>query len=130
MTGKTLNLGIPILASIYNSLNAISQSRTPGLVDSRFPIHYVYGWLSFYFNTHFANKHASTSPLMITYSGEGSARYYGQVKAGRKIFKADSVQWVCTTCRLTKDLYFLDDGNDNHPDNEYFMCLHSNYVIL
>nr|GLL20104.1 uncharacterized protein LOC107762125 [Ipomoea trifida] len=69
---QTLNLGIHVLASIYNGLNAISESSTPGQADSHFPIHYVYRWLLFYFDTHFANNHAFASPLMITYFGEGA----------------------------------------------------------
>nr|GLL49345.1 uncharacterized protein LOC105964676 [Ipomoea trifida] len=90
-TCQTLNLAIPVLASIYNGLNAISNSAQPGQADSRFSIHYVYGWLSFYYDTHFANDHVSTSPLMITNSGEG-----GEVETRRKIFKADSANWSLT----------------------------------
>nr|GLL33644.1 uncharacterized protein LOC105951073 [Ipomoea trifida] len=116
--GQTLNLAIPVLASIYNGLNAIFNSAKPGQADSRFHIHYVYGWLSLYYDTHFTNDHVSASPLMISYSGEGGVRYYGQVEARRKIFKANSVNWVCTTRRLTKDLHFLDDGKEPPPPKQ------------
>nr|GLL37780.1 uncharacterized protein LOC105964676 [Ipomoea trifida] len=130
-TGQRLNLAIPVLASIYDGLNTISNSANPGQVDSRFSLHYVYGWLSFYYDTHFANDLVSASPLMITYSGEGGARPYGQAEARRKIFKADGVKWACTGRRLTKDLSFIDDGKDDHTeDDEYFMCLRSNFLIL
>nr|GME01768.1 ABC transporter G family member 11 [Ipomoea batatas] len=130
-TGQRLNLAIPVLASIYDGLNTISNSANPGQADSRFSLHYVYGWLSFYYDTHFANDLVSASPLMITYSGEGGARPYGQAKARRKIFKADGVKWACTGRRLTKDLSFIDDGKDDHTeDDEYFMCLRSNFLIL
>nr|GME11688.1 ABC transporter G family member 11 [Ipomoea batatas] len=130
-TGQRLNLAIPVLASIYDGLNTISNSANPGQADSRFSLHYVYGWLSFYYDTHFANDLVSASPLMITYSGEGGARPYGQAEARRKIFKADGVKWACTGRRLTKDLSFIDDGKDDHTeDDEYFMCLRSNFLIL
>nr|GMD69523.1 ABC transporter G family member 11 [Ipomoea batatas]GMD98531.1 ABC transporter G family member 11 [Ipomoea batatas]GME16212.1 ABC transporter G family member 11 [Ipomoea batatas] len=125
-TGQTLNLAIPVLASIYNGLNAISNSAQPGQADSRFSIQ-----LSFYYDAHFANDHVSASPLMITNSGEGGAGYFGQVETRRKIFKADSANWVCITRRLTKDLCFLGDGKENRPQNDdYFMCLRSNFLIL
>nr|GME12596.1 ABC transporter G family member 11 [Ipomoea batatas]GME14260.1 ABC transporter G family member 11 [Ipomoea batatas] len=128
---QRLNLAIPVLASIYDGLNTISNSANPGQADSRFSLHYVYGWLSFYYDTHFANDLVSASPLMITYSGEGGARPYGQAEARRKIFKADGVKWACTGRRLTKDLSFIDDGKDDHTeDDEYFMCLRSNFLIL
>nr|GMD13927.1 ABC transporter G family member 11 [Ipomoea batatas] len=130
-TCQRLNLAIPVLASIYDGLNTISNSANPGQADSRFSLHYVYGWLSFYYDTHFANDLVSASPLMITYSGEGGARPYGQAEARRKIFKADGVKWACTGRRLTKDLSFIDDGKDDHTeDDEYFMCLRSNFLIL
>nr|GLL46420.1 uncharacterized protein LOC105973838 [Ipomoea trifida] len=130
-TGQRLNLAIPVLASIYDGLNTISNSANPGQADSRFSLHYVYGWLSFDYDTHFANDLVSASPLMITYSGEGGARPYGQAEARRKIFKADGVKWACTGRRLTKDLSFIDDGKDGHTeDDEYFMCLRSNFLIL
>nr|GLL27193.1 uncharacterized protein LOC105964676 [Ipomoea trifida] len=130
-TGQRLNLAIPALASIYDGLNTISNSANPGQADSRFSLHYVYGWLSFYYDTHFANDLVSASPLRINYFGEGGARPYGQAEARRKIFKADSVKWACTGRRLTKDLIFIDDGKDDHTeDDEYFICLRSNFLIL
>nr|GLL27176.1 uncharacterized protein LOC105951073 [Ipomoea trifida] len=130
-TGQRLNLAIPALASIYDGLNTISNSANPGQADSRFSLHYVYGWLSFYYDTHFANDLVSASPLRITYFGEGGARPYGQAEARRKIFKADSVKWACTGRRLTKYLIFIDDGKDDHTeDDEYFICLRSNFLIL
>nr|GMD76382.1 uncharacterized protein LOC105951073 [Ipomoea batatas] len=109
-TGQRLNLAIPVLASIYDGLNTISNSANPGQADSRFSLHYVYGWLSFYYDTHFANDLVSASPLMITYSGEGGARPYGQAEARRKIFKADDVKWACT------GLHGVHSGSQGIPD--------------
>lgn len=116
--------------SIYKGLNDISHSPTSGQEDSCFPIHYVYRWLSFYFNTHFANDPQSASHMMVTFSRESGARYYGKVEARRKIFKANGVDWTYTTCQLNKDFTFFYDENANHADHKYFMCIWSNYLIL
>lgn len=91
VTGKKLNLGIFVLASFYKGLNDISHSLTLRQRDNSFPIHYVYRWLSFYLNTHFANESQSASPMMVTFSRESGARSYGKVEAHRKIFKVDDV---------------------------------------
>ena len=51
--GETFSLVVPVLASIYNDLNEITCSFKPGTNASIFPIHYLYGWLGEYFDTHF-----------------------------------------------------------------------------
>ena len=51
--GETFSLVVPVLASIYNGLNEIVCSSKPGTNASIFHIHYLYGWLGEYFDTHF-----------------------------------------------------------------------------
>ena len=50
---KTVNLAVPVLARIYHGLNRIATSTHEGSSDVCFPVHYVYGWLSRYFDTYF-----------------------------------------------------------------------------
>nr|GLL29869.1 uncharacterized protein LOC109157656 [Ipomoea trifida] len=80
--GIKVCLAPPVLASIYYGLNSISESISPGQIGTPFPIHYVYGWLSAYFNTHFKTPNLmSSSPKMVTSSGEGGAKYYDKIDA-------------------------------------------------
>ena len=51
--GETFSLIVPVLASIYNDLNEIACSSKPGTNAYIFPLHYLYGWLGEYFDTHF-----------------------------------------------------------------------------
>ena len=51
--GETFSLVVPVLANMYNGLNEIACSSKPGTNASIFPIHYLYGWLGEYFDTHF-----------------------------------------------------------------------------
>nr|GME11523.1 ABC transporter G family member 11 [Ipomoea batatas]GME19876.1 ABC transporter G family member 11 [Ipomoea batatas] len=70
--GIKVCLAPPVLASIYYGLNSISESFSPGQIGTPFPIHYVYGWLAAYFNTHFKTPSLMLlSPKMVTSSGEG-----------------------------------------------------------
>ncbi|KNA04129.1 hypothetical protein SOVF_202510, partial [Spinacia oleracea] len=51
-SGKETSLAIPVLASIYNGLNKISSSPTPGKNRESFPAQYVYVWTAKYFRSH------------------------------------------------------------------------------
>ena len=64
--GKTFSLVVLVLASIYNDLNEIVCSSKPGTNASIFLIHYLYGWLGEYFNTHFISP-SLNHPPQITY---------------------------------------------------------------
>nr|GME08438.1 ABC transporter G family member 11 [Ipomoea batatas] len=64
--GIKVCLAPPVLASIYYGLNSISESFSPGQIGTPFPIHYVYGWLAAYFNTHFKTPSLMLlSPKMV-----------------------------------------------------------------
>nr|GLL16931.1 uncharacterized protein LOC105964676 [Ipomoea trifida] len=83
--GIKVCLAPPVLASIYYGLNSILESISPGQMGTPFPIHYVYGWLSAYFNTHFKTPSLMSSyPKMVTSSGEGCAKYYDKINARRQ----------------------------------------------
>ena len=74
--GRTINLAILVLASIYHGLNQFTNSTAVGSSNACFPIHYVYGWLSHYFRTHFPNPDDTSEPLMTKFLGEGKAKYF------------------------------------------------------
>ena len=50
---KVVNLVVLVLARIYHRLNKIVTSTHAGSSEACFPVHYVYGWLSHYFDTYF-----------------------------------------------------------------------------
>ncbi|KAH0644634.1 hypothetical protein KY284_032518 [Solanum tuberosum] len=73
-SGRKINLAIPILASIYNGLNKISNLSQLNQIKVCFPIHYFYGWLAHYFRTHYAFSNGHFIPTMVVYSGEDGSR--------------------------------------------------------
>nr|GLL31250.1 uncharacterized protein LOC105973838 [Ipomoea trifida] len=96
--GIKVCLAPPVLASIYYGLNSISESFSPGQIGTPFPIHYVYGWLAAYFNTHFKTPSLMLlSPKMVTSSGEGGAKHYDRIDARKRIFKGEHASWLCTS---------------------------------
>nr|GMC66782.1 ABC transporter G family member 11 [Ipomoea batatas] len=106
--GIKVCLAPPVLASIYYGLNSISESISPGQMGTPFPIHYVYGWLSAYFNTHFKTPSLmSSSPKMVTSSGEGGAKYYDKIDARKRIFKGECVSWLFTSRQNGRDFFFF-----------------------
>nr|GLL16876.1 uncharacterized protein LOC105973838 [Ipomoea trifida] len=96
--GIKVCLAPPVLASIYYGLNSISESFSPGQIGTPFPIHYVYGWLAAYFNTHFKTPSLLLlSPKMVTSSGEGDAKHYDRIDARKRILKGEHASWLCTS---------------------------------
>lgn len=124
-------LATPIFASSYHDLNSISESPSPSQIGVVFPIHYVYGWLSAYFNTHFeASNLTSMRPKMVSFLGEGGAKYYVEADAHKQILKGDSAYWLYTSQKNDKDFIFHDDGKGNEEDFEYFICLRPYFLVL
>nr|GMC48795.1 Glycerate dehydrogenase HPR, peroxisomal [Ipomoea batatas] len=96
--GNKVCLALPVLASIYYGLNSISESASLGQMGTPFPIHYVYGWLSAYFQTHFKTPClVSSYPKMVISSREGGAKHYDKMDALKRIFKGECVSWLCTS---------------------------------
>nr|GMC50990.1 ABC transporter G family member 11 [Ipomoea batatas] len=94
--------------SIYYGLNSISESTSPGQMGTPFPIHYVYGWLSSYFQIHFKTHClVSSYPKMVISSREGDANHYDKMDACKRIFKGECVSWLCTNCKNDRLHFFM-----------------------
>ncbi|CAH9096131.1 unnamed protein product [Cuscuta europaea] len=128
--GKRVCLAVPVLASVYHGLNRISNAPAPDQVRTCFPVHYVYGWLASYFDTHFKNEIQSKTPLMISYSGESGARSLEKRIARKRIFQGDVSAWVCSTHRRIKEYSFFDGKNPPEAELALFRSLRSNYLVL
>ena len=59
---ETFSLTAQVLASIYSDLNEITYSSKSRTNASIFPIHYLYGWLGEYFDTHFISPALNHPP--------------------------------------------------------------------
>nr|GMC69504.1 ABC transporter G family member 11 [Ipomoea batatas] len=108
--GRRVCLAVLVLASIYHGLNLISRAISPGFIKSTFLYHYLYGWLSAYLNTYFeAPNLMSPRPRMVSFSGEGGAKFYSETDARKKIFKGESINWLYASQLVTiiETTYFM-----------------------
>lgn len=103
--GRRISLAVPVLASIYRGLNAISTCSRLDTIHTDFVIHYVYGWLARYFNTHYPLPNGPTDPLMATYSGEGTARYFDKEEARKRIHGGGNIVWDETSLERREALF-------------------------
>ncbi|KAI3459818.1 hypothetical protein Pfo_016481 [Paulownia fortunei] len=111
-SGWRVSLVVPILASIYKDLNKVANSPRPSRVYSTFPIHFVYSWLAYNFKTHYHIWQGVRSPKIAIFSGEGGAKYYESKEA------------------RNKDFLYVDYGNAEEFEQNYFIAIRSNYLCL
>ena len=83
--GRPFNLAIPVLTSLYRGLNKLAHSPVVGSSKACLPMHYVYGWVGHYFDTHHGVKLEVIRPRMVRFSVVGRARYYDEYEAQRLI---------------------------------------------
>ncbi|KAK6146337.1 hypothetical protein DH2020_020206 [Rehmannia glutinosa] len=129
-SGRTVGLAVPVLASIYKGLNKIVGSSRPSRVCSTFPVHFIHGWLAHYFKTHHQVWQGVRGPKMTTFSGEGGAKYYDPTDARKRIHKGEIVSLTCTMITKEKDFTYVDNGNAEEFERNYFLAIRSNYLPL
>ena len=61
----TFSLAVPVLASLYRGLNGVAHAAKPSYSMSSFSCHYLYGWLTHYFQTHHVLHPSPPGPLMV-----------------------------------------------------------------
>ncbi|KAF3949454.1 hypothetical protein CMV_024674 [Castanea mollissima] len=83
--GRPFSLAIPVLTSFYRGLNKLARSPVVGSTKACLPMHYIYGWLGHYFDTHHGVTLEVIGPKMVRFSGAGGARYYDEYEAQRLI---------------------------------------------
>jgi len=63
-SGCTYSLAVPIFTSLYYGLHRIAHAPKPSYSRFFFLIHYLYGWLAHYFQTHHVPHPAPPGPLI------------------------------------------------------------------
>ncbi|XP_055824546.1 uncharacterized protein LOC129893076 [Solanum dulcamara] len=128
--GQRVSLVVPVLASIYKGLNTISRCSRLDLVQTYFPIHYVYGWLTYYFKTHYPLAGGPANPFMASFSGEGTTRYFEKEYARKRIHGGGTISWDATLIKTPNAHHYRDDGTEKEFQSNFFMSLSSNYLTL
>ncbi|KAL0415948.1 UNVERIFIED_CONTAM: hypothetical protein Slati_3426700 [Sesamum latifolium] len=129
-SGRRVSLAIPVLANIYEGLNTIATSSRLARMSSSFPIHFVYAWLASYFKTYYPVWQGLHGPKMMRFSSEGGAKYYDQQETRKRIHKAEFVSWACNMIVKNRPYKFIDNGDVEELDHDYFIAISSSYVTL
>ncbi|KAL0411541.1 UNVERIFIED_CONTAM: hypothetical protein Slati_3743800 [Sesamum latifolium] len=129
-SGRRVSLAIFVLANIYEGLNTSATSPRSARTSPSFPVHFVYAWLASYFKTHYPVWQGLHGPKMTRFFGEGGAKYYNPREAQKRIHKAEFVSWACDMIVKNKPFKFVDNGDAEELDHNYFIAIRSSYLTL
>ncbi|KAL0420277.1 UNVERIFIED_CONTAM: hypothetical protein Slati_3050600 [Sesamum latifolium] len=69
-------------------------------------------------------------PKMTRFSGEGGAKYYDPQEVRKRIHKAEFVFWACNMIVKNRPFKFIDNGDAEELDHDYFIAIRSSYLTL
>ena len=127
--GRPFSLAIPVLTSLYRGLNRLARSPIVGSSKVCLPMHYVYGWLGHYFDTHHGVKLEVIGPKMVRFSGAGGARYYDKYEA-RRLIQGNCMLWGANLLVKNTNETFEDNGNLSRTSLEHFISIWSSYLSM
>ncbi|KAL0437697.1 UNVERIFIED_CONTAM: hypothetical protein Sradi_0477600 [Sesamum radiatum] len=102
-SGRRVNLVIPVLASIYKAS---------------------------YFKPHYPVLQGLRGPKMRRFSGDGGAKYYDPREACKQIHKTEFVSWACNMIMKNMPFKFVDNGDGEKLEHNYFVAIRSSYLTL
>ncbi|KAL0439609.1 UNVERIFIED_CONTAM: hypothetical protein Slati_2443900 [Sesamum latifolium] len=129
-SGRRVSLAIPFLANIYEGLNTIATSPRLARTSPSFSIHFIYAWLASYFKTHYPFWQGLHDPEMTRFSDEGGAKYYDPREAQKRIHKTEFVSWTCNMIVKNRPFKFVDNGDAEELDHNYFTAIRLSYLTL
>ena len=127
---ETFSLVVPVLASIYNDLNEIACSSKPGTNASIFPIHYLYGWLGEYFDTHFISHSWNHPPWMTYYADDFFAKCFDDLQAQTLIMSCKGVKLDHLALHHKKQVHWTENESISVTKASYLISLRSSYLSL
>ena len=94
-----------------------------------FPIHYFYGWLGEYFDTHFIFPSWNHPPRMTYYVGEFSAKCFDDLQAQALIMSCKSVKLNHLALRH-KERVQTNNESISVTKTSYLISFRSSYLSL
>ncbi|MCD9644355.1 hypothetical protein HAX54_032542 [Datura stramonium] len=80
--------------------------------------------------THYAFANVPSNPLMVTFSGEGVARYFDKKEARKRIHLGDNIAWTSTILNNSKPYDYIDNDEEQALESNYFMSIRFGYLFL
>ncbi|KAG5523751.1 hypothetical protein RHGRI_030662 [Rhododendron griersonianum] len=131
--GKRFSLAVPVLASIYHGLREITSSPNPSKCGAAFPIHYVYGWLSRYYDSYFlsASTKFTCGARMVRLGGEKKAKHFSSQEACNLLKNITPLTLSLLALTKPKQGIVTDHGKHSDSWNDYYIIsLRSSYLTL
>ncbi|KAG5541834.1 hypothetical protein RHGRI_021618 [Rhododendron griersonianum] len=130
--GKRFSLAVPVLASIYHGLREITSSPNPSKCGTAFPIHYVYGWLSRYYDSYFlsASTKFTCGARMVRLGGEKKAKHFSSQEACDLLKNITPLTLSLLALTKPKQGIVTDHGKHSDSWNDYIISLRSSYLTL
>ncbi|KAL0458497.1 UNVERIFIED_CONTAM: hypothetical protein Slati_0476900 [Sesamum latifolium] len=121
---------IPVLASIYRGLRNMSTFMNLFESSIIFPIHYVYGWIGRYLQTHFPPKFEPIGAQMVKYTGENMARHFEPTEARDLFHRINPSRLLNVHFHHQGPSLVVDDAKISNTFKDLFVALRSSYLTL
>ncbi|KAL0461142.1 UNVERIFIED_CONTAM: hypothetical protein Slati_0001800 [Sesamum latifolium] len=95
-----------------------------------FPIHYVYGWIGRYLQTHFAPKLVPIGALMVKYAEENMARHFEPTEARDLFHRINPSRLLNIHFHHQCPSLMADDAKISNTFQDLFVDLRSIYLTL
>ena len=128
--GETFSLVVSVLASIYNGLDEIVCSLKPWTNASIFPIHYLYGWLGEYLDTHFISPSWNHPSWMTYYTDEFSTKCFNDLQAQALIMSCKGLKLDHLALHHTECVHWTNNESISVTKASYLISLRSSYLSL
>ncbi|PIN06851.1 hypothetical protein CDL12_20592 [Handroanthus impetiginosus] len=79
---------------------------------------------------HLLQKSAIGGPKMTQFSSKDGTRYFDPKETRKRIHQGDSANWTYDMFPKNQNLLYVNDGNDEKLEQDYFITIHSNYFPL
>ncbi|KAL0366242.1 UNVERIFIED_CONTAM: hypothetical protein Sradi_3514300 [Sesamum radiatum] len=108
------------------------MSTSTNLFESSaiFPIHYVYGWIGRYLQTHFPPKLEPIGAQMVKYAGENMARHFEPTEARDLFHRINPSRLLNIHFHHQGPSLVADDAKISNTFKDLFVALRSSYLTL
>ncbi|KAJ8438101.1 hypothetical protein Cgig2_015358 [Carnegiea gigantea] len=120
-------LPMAILMSVYKGLNEISYSSHPRRGGGYFLAHFLYAWLAKNFDAYELAGEASSSSVIVKFSGLGQAKSFRLEEARELNGFRRGFHWHSSIINRLKET-LVDDGKLSRVNFTYFISIHSSFV--
>ncbi|KAL0284950.1 UNVERIFIED_CONTAM: hypothetical protein Sangu_2799900 [Sesamum angustifolium] len=117
-------------ASIYQGFRNMSTSTNLFESSVVFPIHYVYGWIGCYLQTHFPPKFEPRGAQMVKYAGQNMGRHYESIEARDLFHLINPSRLLNVNFHHRGPSLLADDRNISNTFKDLFVALHFSYLML